>query len=153
MPAMIQLLDHWATTALLETGFIVLNYGQVTRTTLEIAPCSPNFTPIYVRIFDNGSRNFEVMRTTSELPSCRDRPLHSASSPVCPFDCIQLEKKEICGAENISPRHHKNGGMFFSVISRSSPDRVILPEYSSGEKMELAFIHSTVTNSRSVLKL
>ncbi|GFU71741.1 hypothetical protein TNCV_1955021 [Trichonephila clavipes] len=38
-----------------------------------------------------------------------------------------------CGAENISRRHYKNREVFFSVMSRDFPDKVILVEPSSGE--------------------
>ncbi|GFY16644.1 hypothetical protein TNCV_2787701 [Trichonephila clavipes] len=71
-------------------------------------------------------------------PSCRDCSLCPASGLVCPFDCIQQKREDICGAENISHGHHRKGErIFFSVISRNSPDKVILFESSFGEKVEL----------------
>ncbi|GFX34372.1 hypothetical protein TNCV_3227181 [Trichonephila clavipes] len=43
-------------------------------------------------------------------------------------------------AENISCRHHKNGGIFFSLMSKIVLNRVAVIEISPGEKLELAFI-------------
>ncbi|GFW39891.1 hypothetical protein TNCV_4358861 [Trichonephila clavipes] len=63
----------------------------------------------------------------------RDCPLRLASSLACPFDCIQQERQDICGTANISGEHHNNGCVFFSVMSRNSPDYGILVESSSGE--------------------
>ncbi|GFX85507.1 hypothetical protein TNCV_3716791 [Trichonephila clavipes] len=52
-------------------------------------------------------------------------------------------KTRYCGAENFNCGHHKNRGVFFLMMSRNVPDKVILVESSSGEKMELAFIPPT----------
>ncbi|GFV67553.1 hypothetical protein TNCV_4622331 [Trichonephila clavipes] len=49
-------------------------------------------------------------------------------------------KDGYCGAENISSGHYKNGSVFFSVMSRNAPDKVIFVESSPGEKLELAVI-------------
>ncbi|GFU61953.1 hypothetical protein TNCV_4022391 [Trichonephila clavipes] len=39
--------------------------------------------------------------------------------------------------------HHKNGGVFVSVMSRHSPEKFIFAESSTGEKVELAYIPPT----------
>ncbi|GFU73383.1 hypothetical protein TNCV_3722731 [Trichonephila clavipes] len=41
-----------------------------------------------------------------------------------------------CGAESISRGHHRNGGMFFSVMSRNVPDKVNFIESSPKEEMD-----------------
>ncbi|GFX20035.1 hypothetical protein TNCV_1435951 [Trichonephila clavipes] len=76
-------------------------------------------------------KNFQV---NALQPTCRDCPLCPASSLVYPFDYIQQERQNICGTGNISRGHHKNGGMFFSVICRNSLDKVIFVESLSGDK-------------------
>ncbi|GFV41280.1 hypothetical protein TNCV_382941 [Trichonephila clavipes] len=53
------------------------------------------------------------------------------------------KKNGYCRAENISHEHHKNGGVFFSVMFRNVPDQVILAESSPGEKAKLAYICKT----------
>ncbi|GFT82658.1 hypothetical protein TNCV_1634321 [Trichonephila clavipes] len=40
--------------------------------------------------------------------------------------CVDLRKTGYCREEYINSEHHKNGGVFFSVISRNLPDKVIL---------------------------
>ncbi|GFT89694.1 hypothetical protein TNCV_3137791 [Trichonephila clavipes] len=59
------------------------------------------------------------------------------------FRLHPTKRTSYCGAENISRIHHKNGGVFFSVRSRDSPDRMIAVESSSGEKMERDFLPPT----------
>ncbi|GFV30056.1 transposable element Tcb1 transposase [Trichonephila clavipes] len=51
--------------------------------------------------------------------------------------CVPLTppagKPEYWGAENISPGHLKNGGVFFSMMSRNVRDKVVLVESLPGE--------------------
>ncbi|GFW25933.1 hypothetical protein TNCV_1328891 [Trichonephila clavipes] len=67
--------------------------------------------------------------------------VHSGAS----FLLHPAEKIEIgyCGTENISQGHHKNGVVFFSVMSRNVPNKVIFIESSPGEKMKLVFLPPT----------
>ncbi|GFX74902.1 hypothetical protein TNCV_1844741 [Trichonephila clavipes] len=75
------------------------------------------------------SRNLAVLsgRKTSRKTPCRDYPLRPVSSLVCPFGCIQQERQDICGTENINRGYLNNGGV----------------ESLPGENVELAFIHPT----------
>ncbi|GFV84691.1 hypothetical protein TNCV_4296731 [Trichonephila clavipes] len=60
-----------------------------------------------------------------------------AQHPVLCY--LTASNRSCCGAENIDRRHYKDGGVFFSVKSQDSPDKVILFKSSSGQKGELAF--------------
>ncbi|GFT76608.1 hypothetical protein TNCV_3678431 [Trichonephila clavipes] len=52
-------------------------------------------------------------------------------------------KTGYCRAQNTSRGHLKKGDVFFSVMSRNVPDKLILIESSPGEKEELSFISLT----------
>ncbi|GFX91237.1 hypothetical protein TNCV_1246521 [Trichonephila clavipes] len=55
------------------------------------------------------------------------RPLHPASSLECSFDCIQQKRQHMVELIAMERRgNHKNGCVFFSVMSRNSPDKLIL---------------------------
>ncbi|GFV26054.1 hypothetical protein TNCV_4398661 [Trichonephila clavipes] len=70
------------------------------------------------------------------LNRCRlDCSLCSTPSLVYPFDCIQQERQDIRRAEDISCGHLKNRSLFFSVMSRNVPDKVILVKSSFGDKV------------------
>ncbi|GFU20909.1 hypothetical protein TNCV_3004881 [Trichonephila clavipes] len=73
------------------------------------------------------------LASTPGVKSCASLLLHPAGNT------------RYCGAENISCGHHKNGDMFFSVMSRNVPDKVILFKSAPGEKMEALFHLSYIT--------
>ncbi|GFS65244.1 hypothetical protein TNCV_2450921 [Trichonephila clavipes] len=95
----------------------------------------------------NGQRIVRLLVTSplcleelnSLKPSCRDWSLHTPSSRVCSFDCIQQERQVRVQLETYVVDATRKGACLF----RDLPDKVISVKSSSGLKMRLAFIPPT----------